>query len=88
MVTKYNKREINFKDPAIYRIVIQGSIDPQWSDPHWGLQVNISKSKDGKSITSMVGRINDQSALAGILSMLYDMQMTVISVNMLSEIES
>ncbi len=81
-------KEFSFRKPAIYKIVVQGEIDAEWSDRLWGLQVNISKAKNGKPITSLVGQINDQSALSGILTTLNDMHMTVISVNMLSEIES
>jgi len=80
-------KEFSFKKPAIYKIVVQGEIDAEWSDRLWGLQVNIAKVKNKRPITSLVGQINDQAALAGILCTLYDMHMTVISVYMLSEIE-
>jgi len=87
MSKQYSTQEFNFKEPAVYKIVVQGVIDPQWTETNWGLQVSVSKGKGSQSITSMVGQINDQAALSGILSMLYDMHMTVISVNMLIEIE-
>ena len=74
--------EFNFKEPAIYKIVIHGRLNSKWSDTFMGMQIDIGQ----RSITSLIGKINDQAALSGILNMLYDMHLTVISVNMLSEI--
>lgn len=84
---KYNTIDFSFKKAAIYKIVVQGEIDQEWLDQMMGLQVNIHKRKDKGSITTLIGQIHDQSALSGILTMINDMHMTVISVNMLSEIE-
>ena len=83
----YTSIDLDFKKAAIYKIVVQGEIEPDWSDTIWGLQVDVLKQKGMKSITSLIGRINDQSALSGILTMLNDMHMIVVSVNMLSEVE-
>lgn len=88
MINKYKALDFNFKDAAIYKIVVRGEIATDRSDRFWGLQVNVQKGKDQKSISFLVGQIADQSALSGILTRLNDLHMTVISVNMLSEIES
>lgn len=85
---KYNVDDFDFKKPAIYKIVVNGEIIDEMSKRLWDLQIKTKKSKNHKIITSLVGQINDQAALAGILQMLYDMHMTVISVNMLSEIDN
>ena len=82
------KSDNYFKNAAIYKIVVQGELNAEWPIQSWGLQVNVQKVKGKKTITSLVGQINDQSALSGILNKLYDIHMTVISVNMLSEIEN
>ena len=87
MTEKYKIDNINFKKSAIYKIVVKGEINEEMSERLWGLQARKYKSENHKPITTIVGHINDQAALAGILNMLYDMHMTVISVNMLSEIE-
>jgi hypothetical protein len=76
---------VNFKKPTIYKIVVQGTIDTNSWDYFSGLQISVNKNK---STTSLIGMISDQSALSGILSKLYDMHMTVISVNMLSETDN
>ena len=84
---KYKTIDFGFKEPAIYKIVVLGGMDSQYVNQLWGLQATVLKKKGEKSITTLIGQINDQSALSGILTMINDMHMTVISVNMLSEIE-
>lgn len=78
----------NFKSAAIYKIVVNGLIDDSWADNFRGMQITIER-EEGKAIFStLVGEIRDQAALSGILTSLYHMQMTVISVNMLSIINN
>ena len=76
----------NFKNPAIYRIVVQGKLEDSWSD-RLGLQITVQKKTGGKPISILVGNIIDQAALSSVLNSLYDMHMTVISVNMLTDVE-
>jgi hypothetical protein len=84
MKTKTND-QFNFKNPAVYKIVIKGAFDKNWSDNLFGMQVEVRKGEGNITFTSLVGEIRDQSALSGLLNNLYEMQMTVISVNMLSD---
>jgi hypothetical protein len=77
--------QFNFKNPAVYKIVIKGEIDKSWSDNLLGMQVEVRKREGNIAFTSLVGEIRDQSALSGLLNNLYEMQMTVLSVNMLSD---
>ena len=84
-----NKKKIQgayFKKSAIYRIVVQGELDDSWSD-RLELQITMEKKAGKKSFSFLVGRIADQAALSSILNSLYDMHMTVISVNMLTDVE-
>jgi hypothetical protein len=80
------KKHFNFKKPAIYKIVVEGEIDKVSSDNLLGMQIDVRRRDGEIAFSSLVGEIRDQSALAGILNNLYEMQMTVISVNMLSEL--
>ncbi len=83
-----NTKVFSFEKAAIYKIVIQGEIDLEWSNHVMGLQVNVSRVRGKDSVTTLIGQINDQSALSGILTTLNDLHMTVISVNMLTDIEN
>ncbi len=87
MTEGLNNIDFDFKTAAAYRIVVQGKIDAERAESLLGLQATIKKINNQKFISMLVGQINDQAALSGILNMLYEMHMTVISVNMLSEIE-
>ena len=84
-MTEENKDlEYNFTRPAIYKIVAQGKIDYKLADRMLALQVNVEKGEGQKYYSTLIGKINDQAALSGILNTLYDMHITVISVQMLS----
>ena len=86
-MTKKNKSlEYNFTSPAIYKIVVQGKVDNKLADHMLGLQLNVEKEAGQKYFSTLIGKINDQAALSGILNTLYDMHITVISVNMLSDV--
>lgn len=76
----------SFKKAAIYKIVVNGLIDDSWSDHYRGMQINVERKKGEAIFSTLVGEIRDQAALSGVLNNLYEMQMTVISVNMLSQI--
>ena len=75
-----------FRKSAIYKIVIEGELDDSWSD-RLGLQITLQKKSGKKPKSTLVGNIADQAALSSVLNLLYDMHMTVISVNMLTDVE-
>jgi hypothetical protein len=77
--------QLNFKNPAVYKIVVEGEIDNSWSDSLLGMQIEVRKKEGNVTFTSLVGEIRDQAALSGILNNLCEMHMTVISVNMMSD---
>ena len=77
--------EFSFRKPAVYKIIVQGELDASWSGRLGGLQINVDRSKDKKPITVLIGQINDQSALSGILTALYDFHFPIISVNLLND---
>ncbi|MGI5837222.1 MAG: hypothetical protein ACOX87_12155 [Chloroflexota bacterium] len=64
-----------------YRINVQGRLDESWS--HWlsGMSVAVERMDNGVSITTLTGPVADQSALRGILNRLWDLNLTLISVN-------
>ena len=64
-----------------YKIQIKGHLDESWSDWLEGLEVKLLEN--GEMI--LCGRINDQASLMGILSKLYGLNLTLISVNKVSQ---
>lgn len=64
-------------EPIIYRIKIEGHLDKAWA--RWFESLTVSHDEDGNTI--LTGPIADQSALRGILSKLWDLNLTLLSVN-------
>lgn len=62
--------------PAIYRICVEGTLASEWSNRLAGMQ--ITPADEGR--TMLVGRLNDQAALSGVLTALYELHLPVYSV--------
>ncbi len=77
--------EFSFRKPAVYKIEVQGELNESFTERLGGMQINVIRSQGNKPVTVLIGQINDQSALSGILTTLYDFQFTIISVIMLKE---
>ena len=64
-----------------YRIVIEGELNESWSK--WLGDVNLENfnQQHGSSQTTIYGSIPDQAALRGLLNKIWDLNLTLISVN-------
>ena len=69
--------------PAIYRIRVAGKVDPDSVRQSTSLSISYSQHSESETETVMVGRFQDQAALAGLLMALYDMRRVVISMDCL-----
>lgn len=74
----YPKKDIN--KSRIYEIRLRGRLDKDWSD--WLEGMVISHDDD---TTILKGKVLDQAALRGILSSIWDLNRTVISVRQIRE---
>lgn len=63
-----------------YQIQIQGTIGERWTGWFDGMAITSGQGSDGSQVTTLTGTIVDQSALRGILAMLWDLNLTLISV--------
>lgn len=79
------KYKYKFQRPAIYRIMAVGDLSDKFSDRLSGMQITVDRTKGDSPITSLVGQINDQSALMGVLNALHDYHLTILSVSVLDE---
>jgi hypothetical protein len=75
-----SRNPIPFDSSATYQIIVQGRIDPTWSDRLEGMKISLVIRDDGHPVTTLEGRLSDQAALAGVLNSLYELHLTVISV--------
>jgi hypothetical protein len=73
-----------FDRPATYRIGVQGRIPARWSDRLEGMAITEGSAEAEPPVTTLVGELADQVALAGVLNTLVELHVSVVSVERLS----
>ncbi|MDX9831733.1 MAG: hypothetical protein GX597_06025 [Anaerolineaceae bacterium] len=63
--------------PEHYEIKIRGHLDPHWSDRFGGLELTHLEGNE----TLLSGSLPDQAALHGLLELVRDLNLQLISVN-------
>lgn len=72
---------VAFGEPAIYRIRVQGHLDSRMSADIGDVEI---EEADG-SKTSLRVRVLDQAALSGVLEALYELHLSILSVDVCAE---
>lgn len=70
----------------VYQIIVQGSLDPSWSDWFHEMEITNGSNADLHSITTFTGAVEDQAALRGILNHLWDLNLTIVSVSLVESL--
>ena len=83
MPKEKSKKSFPFNRPGNYRIRVLGSLDESWSERLGDLHITTSSLKDQGPVTELVGPIRDQAELSGLLNTLYELHLTLLSVEML-----
>lgn len=83
MITLNKPENLNFTSPATYRIYVKGFLDESWSDRFSGLQIKNHVSATDAPTAILQGKLLDQAQLLGVLSNLYEMHLSLISVELL-----
>ena len=78
--------KFSFRKPAVYKIEVQGELNKNFTERLGDMQISVDRSQENGPVTVLVGQINDQAALSGILTALYNFQFTIISVVMLKNV--
>ncbi len=63
-----------------YRIVVEGKIDPSWSDWLGNMQLVSREEANDMILTTLSGILIDQAALRGLLNRLWDLNLILRSV--------
>jgi len=63
--------------PTQYKIIIEGHLDPSWSEWLEGMTVTLLDTGE----TLLTGPVTDQSALHGLLARLLGLNLILVSVN-------
>ena len=77
------RKSYAFDQPGNYRIRVRGFLDESWSERLGGLRITSSKIGDEKPLTVLSGQVRDQAELAGVLNTLYELHLTLLSVEYL-----
>jgi hypothetical protein len=73
-----------FDSPAMYRIRVQGRIPTRWCDCVEGMAITVGPLEAEPPVSTLLGDLPDQAALAGVLSTLYELHLPLLSVERLS----
>ncbi len=80
----YGEIEAEYNQPAVYEITVSGIISPDFYAGMEGVKASSSYLEDGKAVTILTGLIADQSMLGKLLNLIYELQLSIISVHKLS----
>jgi hypothetical protein len=75
---------LEFDLPTTYRIRVKGYLDDSWSDRLGGMEIRASDQAEGAPETILVGWLPDQAALCGVLNALYNLHLSLRSVELVS----
>ena len=75
---------LEFDLPATYRIRVKGHLDDRWSDRLGAMEISPIDQAEGGPATVLVGWLPDQAALCGVLNALYNLHLSLISVELVS----
>jgi len=83
MAETVNRKRYLFDCPGNYCIRVQGFLDANWSDRLAGLRITTCHTEAQDPISQLVGQVRDQAELAGVLNTLYDLNLTLLTVECL-----
>ena len=78
------RKSYAFDKSGNYRIRVRGFLDESWSERLSGMYINKSDRGDQKPVATLVGLMRDQAELAGVLNTLYELHLSLLSVEYLN----
>lgn len=69
-------------EAADYVIVVDGRLDPGWSEYVAGMSIASSEQPHGGVVSTLCGTLPDQAALFGVLNHLYNLGFRLLQVEM------
>ena len=78
---------VKFEGPATYRITVWGFLRETKSDILAGMRITSESRGDQKPVSTLIGRLMDQAELSGVLNTLYEMHLSILSVEVVEEEE-
>lgn len=82
-VTQTSRSMLQVHEPVIYEIRVQGTLSAERSDYVGGMRISTEYNDGGGPVTTLRGRLLDQSALLGVLNFLVNRMLPLLSVEYL-----
>jgi len=74
-----------FDKAGTYRIRVQGWLDERWSNRLGGMTIETEQEAGREPMATLTGTIIDQAALAGVMDSLFNLGLTLVSVERIEE---
>jgi len=81
-------KDLKFDGPGFYRIRAQGHLEDMWTERMSGMVITRAFTGDKQPMSILIGRLQDQAALSGVMNALYSLHMSVFSVELLDDLQS
>lgn len=88
MLPDWRSTESDHDAEATYRIIVKGQLDASWSERLSDMAISVEGNAGSGVTTTLIGPLNDQAALTGVLNTLYDLGLTLICVQHLVELDT
>ena len=79
-----HKSGISVDQPIEYEIEIQGRLEERWSPWFDDMVITVKNQTCGPTVTILRGMVADQAALHGVLNRIRDLNIPLISVQLIS----
>ena len=76
--------KLRLDSPATYQICIQGYLDQSWANYVGDVSIRVQSQPNEPVVTVITGEFQDQAALAGALTQLYDLGFPLLSVEVVT----
>jgi hypothetical protein len=80
---KNHHQGLQLDQPAVYNIQIQGRLEERWSRWFDDMEITVRSEANSPTVTSLTGEVVDQSALHGVLNRIRDLNIPLISVQLI-----
>ncbi len=77
--------QYSFDRPGNYRIRVEGFLDNSWSDKLGGMKISTVSGRGPGPVTVVEGYLRDQAELIGVVTTLYNLHLTLLSVDYMDE---
>jgi hypothetical protein len=79
-----DKIKLAFDRQGNYRICVEGFLDEKWQERLDCSSIMTTRQKDDKWVTELIGNMRDQAKLIGLVNTLYELHLTLLSVEYLN----